>query len=92
MWPTKLIPEREEDLKLLQIDIEQAKKTLQDLAVKNRIVKGEIDDCKRQLQSLVPEQELRRMNNTRLPKPMTVVSAEPKLVYQYKVKISNEVY
>ncbi|KAI8348305.1 hypothetical protein BD560DRAFT_410807 [Blakeslea trispora] len=92
IWPTKLIPEREEDLKLLQADIEQAKNTLIDLATKNKQVKYEIDDCKRQLQSLVPEQELRRMNNTSMPKPMTVASVEQKLVYQYKIKIAHEMY
>ncbi|RCI06101.1 RING finger and WD repeat domain-containing protein 3 [Rhizopus stolonifer] len=91
IWPTKLIPENQEDLKSLKSQIEEASKTLKDLVQKNAILKGEIEKCKLELNSLVPENGIQHTTRPLAPPP-SIPQQQDKLIYKYKVKFPNEHY
>lgn len=95
IWPNKLIPENEEELKSLKQEIQDAKTFLNELSQQQITLKNEITRYKQELESLNPAEELIELIKQSQSEPGTVYSqqssSQSNFKLQCKIHFPNEV-
>ncbi|KAI7904794.1 uncharacterized protein BX663DRAFT_328220 [Cokeromyces recurvatus] len=92
IWPTKLIPENEDDLQSIRQEIQNAKETLNHLIQQNQVIKAEINQYKIQLNELQPLNVIQDLvNNSQFTVPKQD-KKQGQFILQQKIALPKENY
>lgn len=91
IWPLKLVPESEEDLKTLKLEVKNSTDLLNKLNQQQINLKDEIARYKNELENLNPEEEL--LEIIRESQSQTTIPSQSQRCFklQHKVQFPNEV-